>query len=335
MNQDTEAARLQKLRALGVLDIDVDEELRVLVRAAAAITGAPKAFVTFVEDVQVRLQGQDSAPARMGARENSFCSLAIKEDEILFAEDVRTDSRTAAVAARPANAAVVTYAGAVLKTEDGINIGTLCVLDHVKRSLTQEQLQLLVGLARQVMHLVALRKTTRELDDALAKMTLLATTDGLTGLLNRRAFFERAEQLQKLAGREGGQISVALIDVDHFKKVNDNFGHAAGDQVLVQLAQRLRTKLRGTDLIGRIGGEEFAIALPFTALDAALAVTEQLRLQVAAAPVAFEGQDIPVTISAGVTSVAPGGDSVEGALRNADAALYRAKAEGRNRVTAA
>ncbi|APW42429.1 GGDEF domain-containing protein [Rhodoferax saidenbachensis] len=298
------------------------EDFDILIRVASLVTGAPNAFITLVDPHQNRLCDE------------SYCSAALKEDDILVIEDVRKDTRTSAIAARRQDAAIVTYAGALLKTEDGTKVGTLCVTDHVQRTLTEEQIRLLRGLAKQVMSLLSLRNTQRELTDALARMTRLATTDDLTGFLNRRAFFEEAENLRKLAVRQGGALSVVVVDLDHFKKVNDKHGHAAGDAVLKEVARRLRSKLRSTDRIGRIGGEEFAIALPFTSQDTAMELMRQLQLRVSRDPVAYGDIAIPVTFSAGISEL--GGDTpLDEALRLADKALYRSKAAGRNQITEA
>ncbi len=159
-------------------------------------------------------------------------------------------------------------------------------------------------------------------------MQSLATTDPLTGLPNRRALDECLQAALAAAQRHSEAVSVALIDVDHFKRINDRHGHAGGDRVLVQLGHRLAADLRAGDRLGRWGGEEFLLVSGHTPLPAALELAERLRASVAG--FAF-GHGEPVTISIGVAQVRQG-DDAGSLLQRADAALYRAKDAGRNRV---
>ena len=298
------------------LEDSVVADLQVLTRMATLVTGLPNAFVTLADPGWPPVRGQ----------ETSYCSAALLEDDMLVANDVHVDERTRAIAARREDSKIVTYAGALIKTDDGRKLGTLCITDEVKRELHAEQLDLLRGLARQAMNLLSLREAKRDLTAALDSMTRLATVDDLTGLLNRRAFMHEAEKLQKLVRRQQGSLCIAIIDIDHFKRINDQHGHAAGDAVLRSVAQALRGGLRESDLVGRIGGEEFAIVLPFTSLRDALRRLQQLRQSMAA----LLSDGLRVTISGGVSEF--GGGPVGDALKHADAALYRAKSAGRNRI---
>jgi diguanylate cyclase (GGDEF)-like protein len=172
----------------------------------------------------------------------------------------------------------------------------------------------------------------KQKDDAL--MLRLATVDSLTGMLNRRAFFERADSARQLALRLRKPIALLMLDIDHFKLLNDNYGHACGDEALKGFADTARGVLRDHDLIGRLGGEEFALALPGTTLDGALEAAERLRLAVTEAPLVGCAPAYRMTISIGVVMI----DTFEeltAALARADHALYAAKTGGRNRVEAA
>ena len=159
-------------------------------------------------------------------------------------------------------------------------------------------------------------------------MQSLATTDPLTGLPNRRALDDCLRSALAAAHRHAESVSVALIDVDHFKRINDRCGHAMGDRVLVQLGHRLAADLRASDRLGRWGGEEFLLVAGHTPLPAALELAERLRASVAG--FGF-GHGEPVTVSIGVAQVRPG-DDANTLLARADEALYRAKNAGRNRV---
>jgi diguanylate cyclase (GGDEF)-like protein len=160
----------------------------------------------------------------------------------------------------------------------------------------------------------------------------LAITDGLTGTYNRRHFFGLAENELSRASRFGHPVSAIMLDVDHFKQVNDTYGHAVGDQVLCAVTRRCSESIRDIDILGRYGGEEFAIILPATDLSGAHSVAERLRRCVADVPIPTEQGDLTITISLGVAStLQPDGD-VATLLNRADAAMYAAKQAGRNRV---
>ncbi len=169
----------------------------------------------------------------------------------------------------------------------------------------------------------------------LAQLEQQALCDALTGLPNRRAFEAEAVQVMARAARLHGAVTVGVADVDHFKGINDRYGHAAGDTVLREVGQALRNAARLTDAVARLGGEEFGLLLPHATPEQAAQVAERLRAAVAALHVETEdGRSIKVTISIGLAELAPG-NVLDGALSHADKALYRAKHGGRNRVEVA
>lgn len=171
-------------------------------------------------------------------------------------------------------------------------------------------------------------------EDADRSLLRMATIDSLTGLANRTAFMERAEDRLKLCRRTGQPAAAVMMDVDHFKAINDTFGHAAGDAVLAGLGRVLAEHLRDVDVCGRLGGEEFAFLLPGTSAEAALHVAERLRHAVADMSVFVDGRRIAVTASFGIADCGSA-ESLEPALSQADDRLYAAKADGRNRVAPA
>jgi two-component system cell cycle response regulator len=162
----------------------------------------------------------------------------------------------------------------------------------------------------------------------------MATIDGLTGLLNRRTFNSLLEQRLREAQRYSRPLSLLLLDIDHFKKVNDSHGHPAGDSVLKGVARVAQKQARETDLVARYGGEEMALILPQTDARGAWAIAERIRKAVEAAAHATEQGALRVTLSIGVATWTSGGDSPDDVLQAADKALYRAKENGRNRVEA-
>ena len=170
---------------------------------------------------------------------------------------------------------------------------------------------------------------------AEAELRRMATTDPLTGLWNRRRFLELAEGELSRLRRYGRPVSVLMLDIDHFKAINDTHGHAAGDEALCRLAEWCQGELRETDHLGRLGGEEFAIVLPETGLAEAVEVAERLRLRLSGLPMRMGDADLRMTVSIGVADCREGDGSIDRALGRADRALYAAKGRGRNRVVAA
>jgi diguanylate cyclase (GGDEF)-like protein len=157
--------------------------------------------------------------------------------------------------------------------------------------------------------------------------------DSLTGLLNRPAILERLEQELSRCRRTGSSLAAVMIDVDHFKHVNDTLGHAAGDVVLSGVADRLRTGVRAYDSVARFGGEEFLVALPDCTAEQAERVAERARKNLAQGPIPVGDRGLKVTASFGVAATAqPEISDIASLLRAADLAMYRAKAGGRNRV---
>lgn len=181
-------------------------------------------------------------------------------------------------------------------------------------------------------HYVAVKEDITDRKRSEQELERLASTDPLTGLSNRRHLFDNAETLLRAAARSPAPMSALMVDIDHFKNVNDKLGHAAGDTVLQEIAVRLGQNLRSGDLLGRVGGEEFAILLPATGADAARGVAERLRLAVSGAPIALGSGEVTVTISLGVAVLAGPAATMEKLLRRADEALYAAKRGGRNRA---
>ncbi|MCC5858125.1 MAG: GGDEF domain-containing protein [Ectothiorhodospiraceae bacterium] len=178
-------------------------------------------------------------------------------------------------------------------------------------------------------HEVAMR---RELEQQLREQ---ATVDPLTGLLNRRQYEGLANREIRRARRTGAPLSLCVLDIDHFKRVNDTYGHGAGDETLQFLARLCQETARETDILGRLGGEEFVFTLPNAGLADALRFSDRLRSRVEAAEIPTQGGVIRVTVTIGVAELSPGDTDLKGLTRRADEALYAGKRGGRNQVCAA
>ncbi|HUL56216.1 MAG TPA: diguanylate cyclase, partial [Usitatibacter sp.] len=160
----------------------------------------------------------------------------------------------------------------------------------------------------------------------------LARRDGLTGALNRRAAQERLDEAFELSRRHGSPLAVFFLDIDHFKSINDTYGHAAGDAVLIAVSQRIASQLRASDVVGRWGGEEFVALLPGASPEIARAMGERIRRAIEAEPVIVEDARVAVTVSVGVAMLDASNKDSADLVHLADEALYRAKEKGRNRV---
>jgi len=201
--------------------------------------------------------------------------------------------------------------------------------DYIRKPFDAEELKARLRTGERILALQA------QLLSAQEALRIQATRDGLTGLFNRRAFLERlAEELAR-AKRNGSKLSLLLLDVDHFKRVNDRLGHQAGDDVLRALGSRLSAVLRKYDTLARYGGEELIAALPGCGPATALVVAERMRSAVASVPIETGAGPVELTVSIGSATCAAGEPDADALIARADAALYRAKNAGRNRVEAA
>lgn len=208
----------------------------------------------------------------------------------------------------------------------------LMMLGNAEEGYERSQLAML----RPVMDAMATMVHTRRIEEqrqlAQAELKRLATTDELTGIANRRVFLNQVQQAIDTFKRYDQPVAIMLIDLDHFKRVNDTYGHGAGDDVLKGFTQRVVGELRELDVFGRLGGEEFAILFPHTDLADAAIVAERIRTKLAERPLLSGDTKIPVTLSAGLVAFEAKDLTADKWLARADEALYQAKSQGRNRV---
>lgn len=348
---DNEEQRLLALQRYQILDTPTERSFEDLVTIATALCGTRMGAVTLVDRDRQWFKARQAMEACETGRDVSFCAHAILQpDQIMVVEDARQDPRffdNPAVLDEPH---VRFYAGAPLLSVEGLPLGTLCVFDASPGHLGPDQARGLAALSRQVSLVMELRRYAQDIQQHMtdrawyeqrlseynslleqqnADLTEQSRTDPLTGLPNRRAMSAALEAATHDADGQPRQTAVALLDLDHFKNVNDLYGHATGDHVLAELARLLRAHFAGHGLAARFGGEEFVVLMPDTSL-----VTAELQCDFLRMAVADLSLGIPLTISIGVAAHREG-DSVDQTLARADAALYQAKREGRNRVVRA
>lgn len=196
---------------------------------------------------------------------------------------------------------------------------TACVLAH--ENITPEKI------AEEAIH-----EAERQLRESLERERLLARTDELTGLINRRHFLELAEHECAVARRYGRPLAVVLFDIDGFKKMNDSLGHQGGDEILRVVARRACSQVRSADVLARYGGEEFIVLVPDSTAESAAVIAERIREGIGASVIQTRVGTAYVTISVGVAEMQSKSDSLEDLIRCADRALYHAKDAGRNRT---
>ncbi len=284
-----EARRLETLRRLDVLDTPPEERFDRLTRLAKRLFSVPIALVSLVDADRQWFKSRQGLGATETPRDISFCGHAIVGDQVMVVNDASADVRFAQNPLVVGDPKIRFYAGFPLSAANGSQLGTLCLIDHTPRTMTTDDLRLLDDLASMV-------------EEELAAVQL-ATMDELTGLSNRRGFCTLAAHALAVCRRTDRPASLLYLDLDEFKDINDTFGHAAGDRALSYFGQMLLGTFRDSDVVGRLGGDEFCVLLTGTGaagvrgalrrLDAALrthnnASSERLTLAYSAGSVDYD-----------------------------------------------
>ncbi len=302
-----------------VLLIDDDPAIRAAAREHLSEDGL---FTNFYE-ASNGLEGFKILANRASELDLVLCDLEMPEfDGLKFLQMRATRADFAGVPV-----IFLTSRGEVSHRVKGLEMGAN---DYLTKPVAREELRLRARNQLQIRRLeIALRR-------AVAELGRLSRTDALTGLPNRRHFVEALEREFQRAARYGSSLGLLIIDIDHFKRVNDTWGHLAGDKVLRDVAGILAYGLRQSDIAARFGGEEFAVLLPETDLEGATLVAERYRLDIAARQFTVESTSLQLTVSIGIAALPrTKADDATEFLRRADATLYLAKEAGRNRVMGA
>ncbi|MGC5796391.1 diguanylate cyclase [Sphingomonas sp. NFX23] len=316
---DDDDGRVAALRRLDVLDTAVEEPFEKIVTLVRTVLAVPVATVTLVDRDRQWFKARRGLEQSETPRAVSFCTHTIQQRDPLIIENALADPRFADSPLVVGPPYVRSYAGIPLRTPEGYNVGALCAMDTRPRRFSPADIAILSNFANIVCDELELR--------------LIAQVDHLTGALTRRGFVDQAQREMERTLRYGRASSLIMIDVDHFKRVNDTYGHSIGDQVLKQIASLAETTLRPCDLFGRLGGEEFALLMPETSGAAALVVAERLRNTIAEHPMTLHGGGtIHVTASFGVAELSASFNTLTAWLERADTMLYAAKSGGRNRT---
>jgi diguanylate cyclase (GGDEF)-like protein len=346
---DREAWRQAALDAYAIVDSGAEQAFDDIVRLAVTLCGVSAASISLIDRDRVWFKAQIGVDQSQVPRELSLCNHAIDQPgRTLVIDDLDIDPIPAAKRRRLGGKPPRFYAGAPLLSPEGHPLGTLSVADVIPRHLTAAQVEGLELLARQTQHLLELRRLMLEQGQLLSareaaalraeqaraelearheELQQTASRDPLTGLLNRAAMEVLLAETLTRDASERPPYTLLLLDIDHFKLVNDLHGHLAGDQALRAVADAVTESIRKSDIAVRFGGEEIVVYLPGTALDGASEVAHRICERIAEAPLPF-----PITVSVGIAAGDPRRDRPEQTFERADQALYRAKQGGRNRV---
>ena len=345
-----EPARLAALRRYGILDTPAEIPYDDATLLATQVTGTPCALLTFVDEHREWFKSRIGIEPSELPRHASFCGQAIlRPNAVLTVDDALLDARFNDNLLVHGATAIRFYAGAPLISGDGAAVGTICVMDRVPRILTDLQIAALQAISRQVVTQLemrrlivdlkvsgeALQRSHRALEQDKHQLTTVnaelhkhSLTDALTGLCNRRAFEQHLAAAIGRARSRCEALSLVMIDVDRFKRFNDEFGHAAGDSVLKQVATALQSSARKNDFVARYGGEEFVVLSPGVEEDQAGGLAERLCRAVRST----QWRDMMITVSAGVATWTDTAHGAASLVAYADQALYHAKSSGRDRV---
>lgn len=314
----SETERIKTLEFYDVLDTPEEASFDRITRLASTIMGTPMAMISLSDRKRQWFKSHVGTIVREIPREVSFCTHAIKGRTAFIVPDASQDARFADNPMVWGEPNIRFYIGVPLTMQNGHNVGTLCTLDTKPRVASDTEVAILSDLARMAVDELELRR--------------IAITDSLTGALTRRGLDQRLEHELERCRRYKRPMSLLALDLDHFKTINDHFGHAAGDIMLQSVVSMCRDHLRSIDVIARTGGEEFVVILPETPGPEAHLVAERLRNLIETSTVRAAGRTLNVTTSIGVTTLGTHDTTHAQILERADVALYQAKSAGRNQV---
>ncbi len=331
-----EPSRLANLKRLNVLDTPLEDRFERITRMVCTLLRVPISAISLVDSDRQWFKSIQGLPVSETSRGVAFCAHTILGDEPLVVRDARKDERfvdNPLVAGHPG---IVFYAGVPVSASDGLRVGSLCVIDYLPRELTGDELQVLrdfAAIAESELRSSAQSAMQADLIEQVKEEQRRGMIDSLTRVWNRSGIMEMMERELGDAFRRREQVGVVMCDIDHFKKINDTYGHPVGDTVLIEVVKRLLSAVRGHDAIGRVGGEEFLVILPACSTPELGMVAERMRTHVSERPIVTSAGPINVTMSFGTAVYGPGVErDADKLIKTADDALYLAKTSGRNRV---
>lgn len=331
-----EKERIKILEALAILDTPIERSFERITRLAKTVFNVPIVAFSLIDSERQWFKSIQGLNVCETSRDVSFCGHAINQSEIFVVEDARQDPRFADNPLVTGDPNIRFYAGCPIVLDNDKMIGALCIIDTEPRTLRDQDILMLKDMAELITVELKLHIDTQKqqkLNSDLEKAKKQASIDNLTRVYNRGGIEDILKKKIKNSKRSGKNFSIALIDIDNFKEINDKYGHCAGDEVLRETAKRLLEGYRRSDITGRWGGEEFLIILDTQIPHDAMAAAERARLMVSTRAIEFEFDIIYTTITTGiVTFNAKEPVTLTKLIDAADKALYVGKKTGKNKV---
>lgn len=331
-----EQKRLEELNSLNILDTPIEESFECITRLIKTVLQVPIAGVSLVDSERQWFKSEHGLGMCETDRRDAICSHTILQDDVLYVADTLSDERFAdnPFVTGPPN--IRFYAGCPVKSRGGQRIGTVCAIDTKPNNLTAQQIEALKDLAKMTEVELERRSFLSQQHRLMAEIEQAkraSLIDDLTRLYNRSGMCQVLNWQKALAKEMNTGFAVALGDVDHFKQVNDRYGHFVGDEMLKNIAKTLLSCTRDRDAVGRWGGEEFMIIINDDSANHLHRIADRFRHCVEKNCLQIDGKTLTCTITIGVKLVYPTSNmEIDALVDDADQALYHGKFLGRNRV---
>jgi diguanylate cyclase (GGDEF)-like protein len=332
----TATLKIANIHSLDLFYTPLEERFERITRVARRALQVPVAAITLVNDEKQWFKSAAGWGISELPREHGICKITVQENRLIAIPDTLADPRTAESPIVVSAPRFRAYAGHPLVDEHGTPAGTFCVLALQPREFTAADRQAIVDLAAMSQRELLSDHLTHAHSALTSKLSIArreAMMDPLTRLWNRRGASVLLKSAFASADQRGMPLTLALLDLDNFKRINDSYGHQIGDEVLRKVASRLISAVRGNDMVCRIGGDEFLIVMMETDAAAANQIAERIRRAITDTAVPTRDGMLPMSVSVGCTVRQPKDTAtVEALLERADQALLQSKAAGRNRV---
>lgn len=330
---ENETQRLQALDSLTIVQSPAEERFDRITRLARKFFDVPIALVSLVTEKCQWFKAVQGLTVDSTSREISFCGHAILYDDIYIVSDASKNSDFSDNPLVVGEPHIRFYAGKPIKYK-GHNIGTLCIIDVIPRKLSTSDIESLCSLAAWVeneLKVTALGESQLQLLAELDEANRQSLIDPLTRVWNRKGMDEILAREMSLARREKQEVFIMLLDIDYYKEVNDSYGHLAGDFALTEVAQRIRSSVRGHDMVVRYGGDEFLVYAANCSYDTGMQLARRIHSRIGSEPIENNEYKFSVSVTIGASSATASDElSRDGLIEAADNALYCAKDAGRN-----
>ena len=333
---ENEKLRIKALHDLNILDTPLQESFERITRLTKRLFDVPIVAFSLVDSERQWFKSIQGLDACETSREVSFCGHTINQDNLLIINDTLKDDRFADNPLVTHEPSIRFYAGFPIRSANQLKIGTLCLIDRKPRNFTPAELEPLKDMAALIESEIIANKVNLNqfrLIEELNHAKKASIIDGLTRLLNRAGIESLLQSKIAYAIKHQQNFGISLIDIDNFKKINDDYGHCVGDQVLREVAQRLLIGYRGSDKIGRWGGEEFLVIYDLEKPDSLLRVADRARVHMSTEPFKTENHELTITITTGISYFDwrhP--TDLIALVSHADKALYTGKRNGKDVV---